>query len=358
MFSGHLAAPEWPFSPAQWHAHEMFFGFGWAVLGGFLLTSTKNWVNIRGFHGLALQLLAAAWLLERVGMSVGGHWPAPLFLLVNNLFLGSIVAMLLWTLLRHSQRDSFRSDNTFFLVMLPAFLVAKYLMLSGNDFSAGVAMSIGLFRLAFLIMLERTLTQFMQTAFQARILRHPALDLAIKLCGVALVAEPLLPGPLAAAIALLLAALLGFRFCFWQPQRAFSRIDIGIMYIGYLVIVAQLLADAFGHMAHPVWIGSLSTHLFTVGAMGCVIPAMIIRISKGHTGRKVLFEAADRLVLYLMLATLALRIALPQAFPGTFPVTYPSWIHLSACTWALAWSILAWRTIPLLTQPRIDGREH
>jgi uncharacterized protein involved in response to NO len=29
----------------------MFFGFGWAVLGGFLLTASKNWVKIRGYHG-------------------------------------------------------------------------------------------------------------------------------------------------------------------------------------------------------------------------------------------------------------------------------------------------------------------
>ncbi|HEX5636051.1 MAG TPA: NnrS family protein, partial [Gammaproteobacteria bacterium] len=28
-------------TPLQWHAHEMYFGFGWAVLGGFLLTASK-----------------------------------------------------------------------------------------------------------------------------------------------------------------------------------------------------------------------------------------------------------------------------------------------------------------------------
>jgi uncharacterized protein involved in response to NO len=59
IFSGTLAPPPAPFSPSQWHAHEMFFGFGWAVLGGFLLTSTKNWVKIRGYHGTALILLVA-----------------------------------------------------------------------------------------------------------------------------------------------------------------------------------------------------------------------------------------------------------------------------------------------------------
>jgi uncharacterized protein involved in response to NO len=60
MFAGAIEAPTAAFSNMQWHAHEMFFGFGWAMLGGFLLTSTKNWVKIRGYHGNALVFLAAA----------------------------------------------------------------------------------------------------------------------------------------------------------------------------------------------------------------------------------------------------------------------------------------------------------
>ena len=106
IFSGYLPAPVTRFTAIQWHAHEMFFGFGWAVLGGFLLTSTKNWVNIRGYHGPALMLRAGAWLFERFAMSFGGHWPTPHFVLSCNLFLGSIVVMLMWTLIRHRERDS------------------------------------------------------------------------------------------------------------------------------------------------------------------------------------------------------------------------------------------------------------
>lgn len=353
IFSGHLAAPSNPFTSVQWHAHEMFFGFGWAVLGGFLLTSTKNWVSIRGYHGLALMWLSGAWLAERIGMSFGGTWPMPLFLLVNNLFLGSIIAMLMWTLIRHRDKDSYR-DNAFFLVMLPTFIFAKYLMLAGGDFTAGYSMAIALFRLAFLVMLERTLTGFMKAAFQAQILRHPKLDMAIKLLGLLLVIEFVLPRPLTAVISLLLATLLAIRFFYWKPRLAFTRIDIGIMYVGYLSIVGQLLIEAFGHVVNFVWVGSVSVHLFTFGAMGTVIPAMIIRISKGHTGRKVVFDGIDRLVLYIMLAALFIRVLLPQLAPAA----YIGWIHLSATCWLAAFGILAWRIIPMLLQPRIDGREH
>ena len=127
----------------------MFFGFGWAVLGGFLLTASKNWVSIRGYHGAALAMLAAAWVIERVGMWFGGAWPAALFAASNTLFLGGIVAMLLWTLIRHRKQDSYR-DNYFFLLILPAFLVAKQLMLDPEHFRAGTAMATALFRVAFL----------------------------------------------------------------------------------------------------------------------------------------------------------------------------------------------------------------
>lgn len=353
MFSGSLPAPNAPFTSVQWHAHEMFFGFGWAVLGGFLLTSTKNWVNIRGYHGPALMLLATAWIVERLAMSFGGQWPLPVAMLANNAFLGSIATMLVWTLIRYRSQDSYR-DNAFFMVMLPAFLVAKYLMLYGNDFPAGYGMAIALFRMAFLVMLERTLTGFMKAAFQIQILRQPKLDMPIKLLGLLLVLEPFLPRPLTAGLSLALAVLLAIRFAFWKPHLAFKRIDIGIMYIGYLAIVGQLLVEALGHAMNFVWIGSVSVHLFTFGTMGCVIPAMIIRISKGHTGRKVVFDGLDRAVLYIMVLALIIRVAVPQFVPGA----YIGIIHASASCWLAAFGILAWRYIPILMQARIDGREH
>ncbi|MBI4937088.1 MAG: NnrS family protein, partial [Nitrosomonadales bacterium] len=116
LFSGAISAPATSFSMVQWHAHEMFFGFGWAVLGGFLLTSTKNWVKVRGYHGYPLMFLVAAWLFERAGMWFEGSWPPFLFRFSNNLFLGAIVAMLLWTLIRNRKSD-FYPDNYFFLLI-------------------------------------------------------------------------------------------------------------------------------------------------------------------------------------------------------------------------------------------------
>ncbi len=351
VYGGALPPPGGRF--VQWHAHEMFFGFGWAVLGGFLLTATKNWVQIRGYHGTALAYLAGAWLFERLGMGFGADWPALLFALSNNLFLGSIAAMLVWTLVRHRATDSYR-DNGFFLVMLPAFLVAKHLLLSTEHFQAGWTMCLGLFRLAFLVMLERTLTQFMKGAFGVAILRQPQLDFVIKLLAVVLLAAAAMPAAVAGGLSLLLAMLLLGRFAFWKPQLGLSRIDIGVMYLGYLAIAAQLLLDGLSPWLHVQWTGNLPVHVFAFGAMGLVIPAMTVRICRGHTGRKVQFEAADKVALWAMVSGFALRVVAPQIDAGH----YLLWLQLAALMWFVCFSILGWRYIPMLLRPRVDGKEH
>ena len=353
IFTGSLPTPNTNFSSLQWHAHEMIFGFGWAVLGGFLLTSTKNWGKTRGYHGLPLVFLVLAWLFERLGMWFEKDMPPLLFSFSNNLFLAAIVIMLAWTLIRNRHNDTFR-DNYFFLIILPVFLIAKHLMLSVDHFHLGWTMVIGLFRLAFLIMLERTLTQFMKGVFQVSILRKPALDLSIKLLALPLVLVALMPSALAAGNYLLLALLLLVRFAFWKPQLAMRRLDLGIMYLGYLSIVAQLILEFLGLAFDVSWVGTISVHVFTFGAMGLVIPAMLIRICKGHTGRKVQFDYLDKWVLRIMIIGFVFRIVAPQLLP-TF---YILWLQLAALCWLICFAVLGWRYIPYLVRPRIDGKEH
>ena len=353
MFSGTLHFPTTTFSAIQWHAHEMFFGFGWAVLGGFLLTSTKNWVKIRGYHGTALIYLVIVWMLERAAVWFQGALPAPLFFIANNLFLTSIVVMLLVSLIRHRENDAF-PDNYFFLVMLPAFLIAKNVLLSADHFQNGIDMTIGLFRMAFLVMFERTLTQFMRNVFSVEILRHPVLDTTIKSLAVLLVPASFMAPPISGWIGLLLALLMLGRFVFWKPQLAMRRIDLGIMYLGYLAIAAQLVLKFLDQTIAPAWVGTLSVHVFTLGAMGLVIPAMIVRIAKGHTGRKVGFDSLDKWVLRIMILGLFVRTVAPQFHPAW----YLHWIHLAATCWFVGFASLAWRYVPFLTQARIDGKEH
>lgn len=353
IYAGKVFAPATSFSSMQWHAHEMFFGFGWAVLGGFLLTASRNWVRVRGYYGQALMFLVAAWLFERAGMWFEGSWPSLLFRFSNNLFLGAIVLMLMWTLTRNRDKDFFR-DNYFFLLILPMFLIAKNLLLSTDYFQQGANMAVGLFRMAFLVMLERTVFQFMKGAFQVEILNNPKFDKAIKLVALSLVFSSFMPAVLAGSMALLAALLLSVRFAFWYPQLALRRLDTGIMYLGYLAIIVQLLIEFLRLLIYPEWPVSLSVHVFTFGAIGLIVPAMLIRVTKGHTGRAVVFDALDKSALWVMMLAFVFRLIAPLFDPAG----YARWIILAAVCWLVSFVLLGWRYIPFLMQPRIDGKEY
>ena len=53
-------------SLSQWHAHEMLYGYGMAVVAGFLLTAVKNWTGLPTLFGKPLMALFALWCLARL----------------------------------------------------------------------------------------------------------------------------------------------------------------------------------------------------------------------------------------------------------------------------------------------------
>lgn len=357
LVSGVVPAPNPLFNPVNgalhWHMHEMFFGFGWALLGGFLLTATKNWVSIRGRHGRTLILLIALWLLDRFVMAYGGDWPVAAVVALSLPFMVLIIALLEIDLIRNRANDSYR-DNVYFILALPLFVVAKLALLNGElDPAIGWSMALGLFRLCFLVMLERTLEGFMKGVFGVTLRRVAVLDHTIKMLGFLLVFAYWLPPRVQSAACLLLATLLLLRWLTWHPFKALRRIDVGVMYLGYLAIIVNLILQAL----HPAYDGlsrSLVVHVFTLGAMGLIAPGMIVRISNGHTGRKVVFKAWDKLAIYLMLGALIARVLLPMLAPNH----YGQWLAVAALCWLVAFTIVGIRYTPMLLKPRVDGRVH
>lgn len=352
VLSGHLVLRS-GLTPQQWHAHEMFYGFGWAVLGGFLLTATKNWVKIRGFHGPVLFVLAALWLADRLAFLVPSGFPAVLLFALHNAFLLLILALLLWTLVAHRKNDSY-PENWLFILALPLFLLSKNLLLSEQYFELGWTMTLGLFRLAVVIMLERTLSQFMRAAFQVDIPRNRRLDATIRLGALAAVFAGVLPVSVAVVVLAATATLLLVRFFFWKPLQGLNRLDIGVMYAGYLGLVASLFLECLRLAGKLDTVGNVSAHVFTLLCMGLIIPAMLVRISLGHTGRKILFTGSDKFAILICGAAGLARIVPPQIWPAS----YQACILLSALGWTICYALIGWRLVPFLVGPRVDGKEH
>lgn len=340
-------------SPYQWHAHEMFYGFGWAVLGGFLLTATKNWVNIRGYHGAILFVLVLLWLADRLAFLLPSGFPGVLLLVLHNAFLLLILVLLLWTLVAYRKNDSY-PENWLFILSLPFFLLGKNLLFSQEYFNLGWSMTLGLFRLAVVIMLERTLTQFMKAVFQVGILRNKKLDSAIRLGTLATVFVVAMPPPLAVVVLAITAILLLARFFFWSPLKAFSRLDIGVMYAGYLALVISMLLECLQLAGMPGMVGNVAVHTFTLLCMGPIIPAMLVRICQGHTGRKIVFTTSDKIAIWACGLGGLIRIVPSQIWPSSYQVC----IVLSALGWLICYALIGWRLVPFMLKPRIDGKEH
>ncbi len=353
-FSGAAPLPLGGLAPNQWHAHEMLFGFGWAVLGGFLLTASKNWVHIRGMHGGPLALAALLWLVERgaIFLPLDGATGVLTRILLNacTAFVGGYVV---WSLVKYRSQDTFK-DNGFFVVGLPLFLVAKNLLLTGSTWITGMAMAIGMFRLAFAVMFERTMTQFMKNAMGVELPRWRWLDMTIKSLVLLAMFQALLPVPVAIGVLAAAGALLFLRLLTWKPHLGLKRFDIGIMYVGYFGLVVHFALEALRLSGGFVGIGSLSVHAFTFLCMGLIIPAMLIRICQGHTGRKLLFTATDRVGFAAMGLASFFRLVATQLWPAQ----YASWITLAAIGWSACFLLIGVRVAPFLWQPRVDGKEH
>src|SRR4051794_26257278 len=61
VYSGRLALPT-VFTPIDWHAHEMIFGYIAAVVAGFLTTAVPNWTGRLPVAGWPLAGLAGLWV--------------------------------------------------------------------------------------------------------------------------------------------------------------------------------------------------------------------------------------------------------------------------------------------------------
>lgn len=352
-FAGRLRLPT-TLLPMHWHMHEMLFGFGFAVLGGFLLTASKNWVKVRGLHGGPLALAALLWLVERGALLLPTDGAlADVRVVLLHAFGLYVFGYVVFTLVKYREQDSF-SDNGFFVVGLPVFFFAKHLSISPATWPLGAALGIGLYRLAFAVMFERTMTQFMKNALGIVLPRRRALDLAIKGSVLLAVFEPFLPTPVSVTVLSLAALLLSLRLSTWSPVQGLQRFDVAVMYVGYIGLIVHLALAALRSAGLYVGVGQLSTHVFAFLCMGMVIPAMLIRITQGHTGRKPVFTRSDRVALSLMGAAAASRLVATQLWPAQ----YVTWIALSALGWSACFALVGARLLPFLFQPRIDGREH
>lgn len=69
--------------PHIWHAHEMLFGYGLAVIAGFFLTAVPSWTSTRAVQGTTLVILFSIWLAGRIAIWMSAFLPVGLVVLIE-----------------------------------------------------------------------------------------------------------------------------------------------------------------------------------------------------------------------------------------------------------------------------------
>ena len=97
-------------------------------------------------------------------------------------------------------------------------------------------------------------------------------------------------------------------------------------------------------------------HFIAVGGIGLLTVSMMTRTALGHTGRQ-LYPAPKLMptAFCLMVASLFFR-TLAAVMLTVHPTAYLHSLRCSGILFAASLLLYAWRYIPWLTRPRLDGK--
>ena len=339
-------------APLLWHAHEMLFGFGVAVIVGFLLTAGKAWTALPTPRGAALGALAGVWLAARLAPLVA---PYAVYAALDVLLLPAVAAVLIHVLLRANNRRNLPLAGIL-IGLAVANAVFHLAVLGLLDLAPMRALHAAL---ALIVMIECVMAGRVIPAFTNAV--TPGLNLKIQprieLITLALTALALTawvigaPAVITAGAFAAAAAAHLRRQGSWQPWVTRQRPILWILQAAYAWIPVGFALLAAAQLG---WLSvSAGVHALAVGATGGLIIGMVTRTARGHTGRPLVASRAEVLAYALVMTAAVLRVLLP--------IVAPQWLVLSLLGAALAWSAgfalyLAVFT-PWLMSARLDGKD-
>lgn len=339
-----------------WHGHEMLFGYGLAVIAGFLLTAVRNWTGRPTLSGLPLAGLILLWLIPRFSLPLGGL-PPPITAALDAAF----VALLLISVAIPIRRAGQLGRQAGILACLATLMllnIAFYFALAGM-FDDGFRWSLygGMYAEIYLVLVigRRIIPLFTErgVGYSVTLRNSDRLDRACALSFVlfAVVDTLQMPEWLVVPVAALTALVHGVRWVGWQTRGIWRRPLLWILHVGYAVLILALLLRSLSPWFQVG--ASLQFHLFAVGVIVLITFGMMARVAIGHTGRDVHRPPGLVVVVFFcLLGVLVARVGLPLLMP----IHYVLWVTLAQWLWLAACGLFLWVCVPLLVAPRPDGQ--
>jgi len=356
LWIGALAAG-WPiggsYGAANWHAHEMLFGYATAALGGFMLTAIPNWTGRLPVSGPPLLVLVVLWLAGRLALLAPDIAGPTASAVIDALFLPGLAFV--------AGREIFAGRNWKNLKILAALLALSLAnigfhvsVLAGLDSGYAYRAALGVFVMLIALVGGRIVPSFTRNWLARAKRKLPApfdgVDrLALGISGGALAAWVIWPEHSVVALLCALAALAqGWRLWRWQGWGARDDMLVAILHLGYGFIPLGLAGLAVAALGGLSLVAAL--HLLTVGAIGCMTLAVMSRATLGHTGRP-LHASRLTVVAYAALILAALARPLAEKVDGF----YMEMLSLSGALWIAAFVLFIAEYGPMLVSPRVDA---
>ncbi len=343
-------------APITWHAHEMIYGYTFAVVAGFLLTAVKNWTNIQTLHGKALLGLLTLWCLARLAPLLPPSLASYLLPTMDLAFDAWLCVAVLLPIIKTRQWIQLGVLSKLLLMLLSNVLF--YLGIYGflpHGAQWGIYAGLYLLLSLILLMARRVMPFFIKQGLANGFtpLNRHWLDIAsLVTMLIFIVVEVFLPYPqLAALLASILCVLHLLRLTDWHHRGIWKKPLLWSLFLAYGWLV---LGFGFTAVSKMNWLAPmLAVHAFTVGGIGLMTLGMMARVTLGHTGRNILQPpaAVDNIFILILIAAV-LRVI----FPVLLPQHYQLWIAVSQFFWMGAFGLFLWIYAPMLVKVRIDGR--
>ena len=291
VFFGEVRLPA-AFSAADWHIHEMLYGYLPAVITGFLLTAIPNWTGRLPIQGSPLAVLATVWAAGRLAVLLSS--------LLGPLAAGAIDLMFLLLIAAAAAREVIAGRNWRNLPPVGILI----LLLGGNAAfhleacekgTAEVGTRLGIAAAIALVSLigGRVIPSFTRNwlarenpgRLPVPFKPYDVGSLAVSTLALLLwVAGPDWSGT---ALAMFTAgAAHTIRLARWAGDRTFGDRLVLILHIGYAFVpIGFILLGAAILFPQDVPVGA-GIHAWTVGAIGVMTLAIMTRASLGHTGHR------------------------------------------------------------------------
>jgi uncharacterized protein involved in response to NO len=341
-----LSVPLWalqyagwlPDANPLWHAHEMLFGYAFAVIAGFLLTAVRAWTSRSTPSGVTLAGIASLWLAARI---------LGFFSLAASSFADLLFAVAVaWGIGRPILAS--RNRNWYFIAFVLALGTASIVFQAYPQIALTAGLDVVLLVIA--IMGGRVIPSFTNNAIpgaaarRSKWIEYGALGSVVVILFLDLLRLPIWP------IALAAAAFHAARLALWAPMATRERPILWILHLSYAWVAVHLLLRGLAEF--QLVPAGLATHALAVGAIGGLTLGMMTRTARGHTARPLKVGPWEVAAYVLVHLAAAVRVFLPFLFPQA----YVALIVLSAALWSAAFAVFTLAYIPILTRPRLDGQ--